>query len=67
VVLLREVWSEASIFIGSRSATSLEVGIFGPLKRAERERVEQLYGGGAGIVGKQHLQSAMAFFSNQAA
>ena len=33
----------------------LDVGVFGPLKTAYREQVEQLYRGGAGTVGKQHF------------
>jgi hypothetical protein len=33
----------------------LDVCVFGPLKTAYREQVEQLYRGGAGMVGKQHF------------
>ncbi|OAP56314.1 hypothetical protein AYL99_09493 [Fonsecaea erecta] len=36
-------------------APPLDIGVFGPLKSAYREQVEQLYRGGAGIVGKQHF------------
>jgi hypothetical protein len=32
-----------------------DVGVFGPLKMAYREQVEQLYRGGANTVGKQHF------------
>jgi hypothetical protein len=32
-----------------------DVGVFGPLKTAYRERVEELYRGGANTVGKQHF------------
>jgi DDE superfamily endonuclease len=32
-----------------------DVGVFGPLKTAYREQVEQLYRGGANTVGKQHF------------
>ena len=32
-----------------------DVGVFGPLKTAYRERVEDLYHGGANTVGKQHF------------
>lgn len=32
-----------------------DIGVFGPLKTAYREYVEQLYCGGANIVGKQHF------------
>jgi hypothetical protein len=32
-----------------------DVGVFGPLKSAYREQVEQLYRGGANTVGKQHF------------
>jgi hypothetical protein len=34
-----------------------DVGVFGPLKTAYREQVEQLYRGGANVVGKQHFTS----------
>ena len=39
----------------SHKLQPLDVGIFGPLKTAYREQVEQLYRGGAGVVGKQHF------------
>jgi hypothetical protein len=32
-----------------------DVGVFGPLKTAYREQVEQLFRGGANTVGKQHF------------
>jgi hypothetical protein len=32
-----------------------DVGVFGPLKTAYREQVEQLYRGGANTIGKQHF------------
>jgi hypothetical protein len=31
------------------------VGVFGPLKDADREQVERLYRGGSNIIGKQHF------------
>lgn len=33
----------------------LDIGVFGPLKTAYREQVEQLYCGGAEMVGKPHF------------
>jgi hypothetical protein len=39
----------------SHKLQPLDVGVFGPLKAAYREQVEQLYRGGAGTVGKQHF------------
>lgn len=39
----------------SHKLQPLDVGIFEPLKTAYREQVEQLYRGGAGVIGKQHF------------
>ena len=39
----------------SHKLQPLDVGVFGPLKTAYREQVEQLYRGGSGTVGKQHF------------
>jgi DDE superfamily endonuclease len=39
----------------SHKLQSCDVGIFGPLKTAYREQVEQLYREGANSIGKQHF------------
>lgn len=39
----------------SHKLQPLDIGVFGPLKTAYRDQVEQLYRGGAGTVGKQHF------------
>ncbi len=39
----------------SQKLQPCDVGVFGPLKTAYRERVKELYRGGANTVGKQHF------------
>lgn len=41
----------------SHTPQPCDVGVFGPLKTAYRERIEELYRGRANTVGKQHFTS----------